>query len=118
DATGGNAANAAPTLSLFGGPAPDAPPMTEGTVNGLPAIRPDEPGSYMLCTSMTFLETTPQRFAHSQNACTNIVYTGEAQDVSLTIKKAIGSLTGRAMLDPSDGSPAVPLPGVRIGGVG
>jgi protocatechuate 3,4-dioxygenase beta subunit len=117
DATGGNARGS--LLSLFGGPAPDHPPSTTGVVGGVPAIRPDEPGNYMVCAGMTFLVDTPIRFAHTRNACTDVVYTGDRLEITLTIAKAVGNLNGRVLVESEDGiGTATPLAGASIGGIG
>jgi hypothetical protein len=117
DATGGNGRGS--SLSLFGGPAPDNPPATAGIVGDVPAIRPDEPGNYMVCTGMIFLVDTPIRFAHLRNACTDVVYTGDRLELTLTITKAVGSLTGRVLVESDDGAvTATPLAGAGIGGIG
>jgi hypothetical protein len=116
DATGENA-RSAPSVSLFGGPTVD-PPATIGLVDGVPAIRPDEPGNYKVCTSRVYMVEGPPRFAHAQNACADIVYTGDSLEITLTLRKAVASLTGRVLLEESDGASTVPLAGVDIGGVG
>jgi hypothetical protein len=97
DATGENA-RSAPSVSLFGGPTVD-PPATIGLVDGVPAIRPDEPGNYKVCTSRVYMVEGPPRFAHAQNACADIVYTGDSLEITLTLRKAVASLTGRVLLE-------------------
>ena len=118
DLTGGRVLSSAPTLTLFGGPAADNPPATRGFLDGAPAIRPDEPGNYTICSSLDFLVETPTRFAYTQNACADVVYTGGPQEITLTIRKQAAHLTGRVLLRRPDGAPAIPLANVRIGGVG
>lgn len=102
--------------SLFGGPAPDNPPATTGFVDGVPAVRPDEPGDYRVCAGLMFLMETPRRMATGRNACAEVVYTGDPQEITLVIKNPEGYLTGRVMLEQTDGTPAVPLAGVGVAG--
>jgi hypothetical protein len=89
-----------PFLFLHGGPAPDEPPYTQGLVNGVPVVRPDEPGNYWLCAT---------------DACTEIVYTGSAMNVALTPQPRRAFLTGRVLLE---GQEPMPVADVAIGAVG
>jgi hypothetical protein len=90
---------------LYGGPAPDEPPATLGVIDGVPAIRPDEPGDYKVCAAVVVGGV-------ARNACTDVVYTGAAMEVALTIPTPTAFLTGRVLLDEQA------LAGVAIGARG
>jgi hypothetical protein len=90
---------------LYGGPAPDAPPVTSGLIDGVQAVRPDEPGDYKVCAAVVVAGV-------ARNACTDVVYTGAAMEVALTIPTPTAFLTGRVLVDEQ------PLAGVAIGARG
>jgi hypothetical protein len=92
-------------VTLLGGPAPDESPSTFDFIDGVAAIRPDEPGSYTVCAAVVVGGV-------ARNACTDVVYTGAAMEVALTIQTPTAFLTGRVLVDEQ------PLAGVAIGARG
>jgi hypothetical protein len=89
-----------PFLNLHGGPASNEASATYGLDNGVPVVRPDEPGNYAICAG---------------EACVDIVYAGAAMNVVVPVRTRTAFFTGRVLLDEE---PAVPVAGVTIGVVG
>ena len=117
ETTGEHVAGAGPRISLFGGPDADERPATFGLIDGTPAVRPDEPGSYTVCASVVITDEV-RRVAHNRRACRDVVYTGAAMEVALTVTRPRGFFTGRVLLEQPDGAAAVPIAGVNVGAVG
>lgn len=89
-----------PFLNLHGGPASNEASATYGLDNGVPVVRPDEPGTYAICAG---------------EACVDVVYTGAAMNVVVPVRTRKAFLTGRVLLDEQ---PPTPIAGVTIGVVG
>jgi hypothetical protein len=92
-----------PILYWHSGPASNEPQATTGLDNGVPVVRPDEPGNYTIC---------------AEDACADVVYTGAAMNVTLTPQPRRAFLTGRVLLDEQPLTAPVPVADVGIGAVG
>ena len=98
--------------ALYGRPGSDEPQYTRFEINGIRVVRPDEPGTYIVCALKMVVDPDRNVGRGVLSACKDVVYTGAALEVDLTPTMPRGYLTGRVLLDET---PPVPFAGVYLG---
>jgi hypothetical protein len=73
------------------------------------AVRPDLPGTYLVCGRISDAVT-------QVNNCARVVYDGSDMNLEIRIGKPDGHLSGRVLLEGTDGSSPNPFRGLRISG--
>ena len=71
------------------------------------SIRPDAPGPYVVCASLTIAAT-------ASRSCRSVEYTGAEMNLDFTVTKPDGKFTGRILLEQQDGTLAMPLQGASV----